>query len=147
MTELTETNYEVNDVNLLSQSADDFLDKPNTESVAPKVKAVDGEHTVCVLVDFLNSDESSLKSMMRGLTKMCVPNHKVTDTHTVALLVIFQGPNRLQRLGYCDVLTASSCILRLVMSSGVQAKVYREYGTEDEYLLGEADLGKRPFKF
>lgn len=146
----TSTDVEVAEestTNLLSDSVDDFICKPNTEAYVKRAVPQASERNVCVAVNVLDCDQRLLKSLMNKLSHMCATNQTVTDTHRVALLVLFKEPNKLNRLGFCDELTASNLVYSICNLSGVAACIYRDYDTASERLLTEEDLGKRPFRF
>jgi len=138
---------EESNMNLLSNSPDEFLSQPNTEVEVRKIKPPKDERNVCVVVSLLENDSNLLQGLVSKLNRLCAFNQKLTATHTVALLFLIKESNVLNRLGYCDELTASNIVFRLCRISEVNATVYREYGTVKERPLTEEDLEKRPFKF
>ena len=132
---------------LLSDSADDFIEKPDTSTVLRKVAVSKDEPNVCVAIDNLESDGNLVRALLQNLTQLCLVNHKITETHRVAVLSLLNESGKMYLHGYCDELSARNIIFRLCQISGVKAKVYRDYGKPTVEEITEEDLGKRPFRF
>lgn len=132
---------------LLSGTADDFIDKPDTSSVVKKVAISKDEPNICVAIDFLQSDGNLVMALLQNLSQLCTVNHTITETHKVAVLSLLKESNKLFKHGYCDELSARNIVYRLCQISGVKARVYRDYSKDSVKEITEEDLGKRPFRF
>lgn len=136
---------EENNANLLSNSPDEFLSRPNTTVELRKVKPPADERNVCVEVSKQENNDQQLMLLVRRLNRLCATNQVMTDRHNVALLFRLKEAGMVSRLGFCDELSASNIVYRLC--DDVKATVYREYGTPKERIVTEEDLDKRPFRF
>lgn len=137
----------IEDTDLLSESVDDFIENPDTNTVLRTVAVPEDETNVCVAVDLLKADEELLKALLMNLTQLCSVNQTITETHKVAVLSLFNEAGKLNRHGYCDELSARNIIFRLCELSGVEVKVYRDYGRPQMREITHEDLDKRPFRF
>ena len=132
------------DINLLSNSQDDFLDCPKTK---PKLRKIGGNITdtnICVHFNNLGKTEFQLMTIF---SLLCVSQQKKTRTHYIALIVMLPEREAPSRFGFCDKLTAENLVLRLCLSVNVDFIAYRNYTLPDQYIISENNLGKRPFKF
>lgn len=108
--------------------------KSITKNELAVVLPPDSENNVCVVIDPLKGDPKSNKSLMRSLEKLCPANENLTSKHNIALLVLFAGPNKLDKKGYCDAVTADSIISKLCANYD-HVNVYRNYGTNEVYKM------------
>jgi len=134
-------------LSLKSDAPDEFLSKPNTEAVLKKADSEIEDRNVCVVLSEVDNDAKLVMSLLSQLSRMCPRNQVKTETHTVALLVLFQVSNKLDRLGFCDELTASNLVYRICTLSDVNTTVYREFGQPNQRKITAEDLDKRPFRF
>lgn len=131
---------------LLSDSLDDFIENPDTETVL-RVVPVKDEANVCVHIDDSVSEGNLCKDLLKNLTQLCSVNQTITETHKVAVLSLLKTSGKTYQHGYCDELSARNIIFRLCELSGVEVKVYRDYGRPQMREITHEDLDKRPFRF
>lgn len=92
------------------------------------------ENNVCVVIDPLEGDPKSNKSLMRSLEKLCPSKENLTSKHNISLLILLSVANKLTKIGYCDAVTADSTISKLC-ANYANVNIYRNYGTSEVYEL------------
>ena len=108
--------------------------KSITKNELAVVLPPDSENNVCIVIDPLQGDPKSNKSLMRSLEKLCPSKENLTSKHNIALLVLIAGANKLIEKGYCDAVTADSTISKLC-ANYANVNIYRNYGTSEVYEL------------
>ncbi|GHU93215.1 hypothetical protein FACS1894208_02280 [Clostridia bacterium] len=116
----------MSEMDLCSGAIDDFLDAP---TATPELSKVEKDlENVCVVIE-AQGDFRVFGRFVSTLSSLCAPDNVATDTRNIALRIDYPGRPSAVRLGFCDRLTADTLVASLFSRTGLEGKVYRNYGS------------------